>query len=209
MLTRRDFMQTAAAAGVVATATPALAAYAEIALPRMQVRTAIFDTRNTMTAGFGASAGAQGATAHGVAGDVTSLWRTTLAPAWKARPEAIMGMSEHGPLFILERMGWKHDMRATFRGQHSADAAGMIRHDLQGPAELVDELAARLPQAGADFGAVIAEVLQGLPLGGGEKKHLVLNVAAKADLAEPLYSYVLAPRCDCEGLKPYSHNHSA
>lgn len=202
-------MQTAVAAGAVATALPAVAGSAEIALPRMQVRTAIFDNRSPLTAGFGARAGAQGAAAHGVAGDVTSLWRTTLAPAWKAKPEAVMGMSEHGPLFILERMGWNHDMRATFRGQHSLDAQGNLRHELQGPAELVDALAAGLPEAGADFGALIAEVLHAVPLGQGEKKHLVVTVAAKADLAEPLYSYVLAPRCDCAGLMPYSHNHSA
>lgn len=209
MLTRRDFMQTAVAAGAVATAMPAFAASAEIALPRTQVRTAIFDSRNPITAGFGANASVEGTAAHGVAGDITSLWRTTLAPAWKAKPEAVMGMTEHGPLFILERMGWNHDMRATFRGQHSVDANGSLRHDLQGPAELVDALAARLPQAGSDFGPVLAEVLQSLPLGGGAKKHLVVTVAAKADFAEPLYSYVLAPRCDCAGLTPYSHNHSA
>ena len=212
MLTRREFMQTATAAGAagVALSSPALAAIApEMPAARGIVTRMVVDQRAAMSSAFGATARAAEITVDAFADDISPLWRTVLQPAWKAAPTPIAGMTEHGPLFVLERMGWKHDMRATFRAQHSTNAEGVLEHEIQGPAEIVDALAAALPAAGAEFGGLMAQALAAHPAGDVAQKHVVVTTDTRVAMAEPIYSFVLAPRAQCCTLKPYSHNHSA
>jgi len=212
MLTRRDFIHASAAAGIAATAVPA-ASFTSAPftpdLPSLPIADALFDTRILGGERFAAALAADGANALSFTGDVSPLWRSRLMLEWRKGARPLAGFTTHGPLFILERMGWKHDMRATYRGQHRVNAEGFLEHELQGPVDVIERLEADLKAAGAEFAPVVAAALQNHPLGSGAQRHVTLTTQIRMDLEEPLYSYVLAPQCDCGGLKLYSHNHSA
>ena len=53
-----------------------------------------------------------------IEGDITDFWFNDLSLRWKDGPAAIAGLTEHGPLFCLERLGWDHRMRVVFRHEH-------------------------------------------------------------------------------------------
>lgn len=212
MLTRRDFIQTGTAAGVAAAMAPQLAAAAlpvDVPHPVLTIADGVIDQRLAASQAFVDALAPTGTRGLAFTGDISPLWRSTMSSDWRAAPRATAGLTTHGPLFILERMGWTHDLRVTFRAQHRRAANGTLEHEIQGPVDLVDALAAALPQAGADFSAVVAKALAKHPQGNGPQAHRIITTDTAVAMDEELYSWVLAPRCDCGGLAPYSHTHSA
>ncbi len=75
----------------------------------------LVDDRHTEARLFGSILAARGAAVHSVPdGDVTSLWLSTIAPAWRRGPVAIAGLTRPPVLFCLEQLAWSQGMRVTF-----------------------------------------------------------------------------------------------
>src|SRR5687767_3909141 len=110
MTNRREFLQ----AGVVATALPLAVggmlrstdAAAHIHMPRIPIYKAIFDERYSEGRAFGEQVARNGAAAHAIAdGDITNFWFDELDLLWRETPVAIAGLTQFGPMFVLERFG--------------------------------------------------------------------------------------------------------
>lgn len=88
----------------------------------------IFDHRFPASVEFGSEMANMGAAVHGIHGDITDLWFHDLDHRWKQGPAPIAGLTEHGPLFCLERLAWDHGMRVLSRTDNPAvdDAEPLI-----------------------------------------------------------------------------------
>lgn len=68
-------------------------------------------------------------------GDVTSFWYDELDLAWKKQPKAIAGMTQWGPMFVLERLASERRMRMILRIEHRVGPNGTLAHEIVGPPE--------------------------------------------------------------------------
>jgi hypothetical protein len=116
MTNRREFLQRATT--VVA---PLVAAPLASGLPgagagdAAKYHAVLVDDRHAEARLFGSLLGARGAAVHAVPdGDVTSLWLSTIAPAWRRGPVAIAGLTRPPVLFCLEQLAWSQGLRVTF-----------------------------------------------------------------------------------------------
>jgi hypothetical protein len=94
-------------------------------------------------------------------GDITDFWFTVLSRRWATTPVAIGGLTEHGPLFCLERFGWDHGLRVVFRGMHRELEGGHVEHVITGPFPTI--AAAHTDLAGADWPSRLARLLTSCP----------------------------------------------
>jgi hypothetical protein len=83
----------------------------------------LIDDRHAEARAFGAALAASGAPVHSVPdGDVTSLWRESIGPAWRNTPTVVAGLTRSPVLFCLEQLGFAHGRRVVFFAEHSASA---------------------------------------------------------------------------------------
>ena len=161
MGTRRDFLHL----GIAATALPLAGANLSLSLstpstdpPAMSFYKVVFDERFPESIAFARQMQRLGATVHGITGDVTDLWFSELHGQWTKEPVAIAGLTQHGPLFCLERLAWDHQMRVVYRTEHRLRSDGCVEHALWGPEDMLKQ-AANLIGGGPEWGLHVANVV--------------------------------------------------
>lgn len=139
MPNRREFLRTSAvmsaivANGVVGARAEAVGASASFALGL-----ALYDDRYVESRRFAAVAGARGIATHALDdGDVTRLYQE-LDALWRREPVAIAGLTQFGPLFVVERLALERGLRLVMRVEHCAAADGSLLHRFSTPAETLD-----------------------------------------------------------------------
>jgi hypothetical protein len=153
----------------------------------------LYDTRFAASVAFARRAAARGFAVHAMTGDMTRFWYDDLYHRWRQEPVAIAGLTAHGALFCLERLGWEQGMRVVYRGEHAAAPGGCIAHRFEGPAQL----AAAAAEAAVDvaWASALADVVADCPRAreqAGSFQSSTLHARAAAP-SEPLFSWVIAP----------------
>lgn len=189
MTDRRRFLQTAA----VLSAAPFAGriAFAD-GRPALALDALVVDERHSQAREFATRARSLGAPVRPIAGDITHLWRDELLARWQSRPGAIAGLTERPALFLLERLGWDHDLRVVFQAEHAVNGRG-FRHTLKRSGD--SALAAELAAAGQAWPAVLAETfVMAAPAPARDYRPTDAALAATRDEATALYSWIIAPR---------------
>jgi len=190
MTDRRQFLQTAAALSAAPLATRTVfAGGRELGL----LDAVVVDSRHADARAFGEHARAMGVPVGAIEGDITALWSEALLPRWRSGPAALAGLTERPALFLLERLGWDHDLRVVFEAEHEPGANGRFAHTVVrcGDAALAPALAA----AGSRWTRVLADAMF-TGAGAATRDFRPSGAAMAARLAEPvrLHSWIIAPR---------------
>jgi hypothetical protein len=201
MITRRAFHQRSLAGlALVGTAfqswTHGIAAATDDADSHLPLYAVVYERGIASSVVFGAAATRLGLSTHGVdGGDITDVWTRHLADEWRKEPVTIAGLTTYAPLFCLERFGWDHGLRVTFRGEHRLHPDGTIGHQLSGPVPMLRAfaaVAARPEGYGVCLAGVIGRCSQrSMP---ASTASMVTPAAAADRGSERLYSWVIAPR---------------
>ncbi len=213
MTNRREFLQIGIAAGALPLAArgafaPAPAAEPSTRPSAVPLYKVVYDPRFEDAAAFGARARELGLATHAFKGDITAFWFHELDAVWRARqagpgrrpaePMAVAGLTAHGPLFCLERLGWERGLRVVYRAEHKAAGAHGLEHWVSGPNAMVTA-ARSLERAGDRWARATAEIAVACPQGRAEitAAHIAAAAspaaAAALERAESLYSWVIAP----------------
>ncbi len=196
---RRTFLLgTAATLGMTVVSTPLLSMAASLASPVRQETLSlcriVYDPRHPASARFGAQSEQAGHATHAMRGDVTELWTEYLAEQWRKQPVAIAGMTHADALFVLERLGWDHGLRVTFRAEHRVQANGITTHSIAGPESMLASCAALAAQryewADCMAGVVRYPPRQAILLA---ERSLAMSGNYPTDSARPLYTWVITP----------------
>jgi hypothetical protein len=123
MTNRRELLQGALAVSALPLATQGGTTWAT---PRTRYHAVIYDTRFQASVAFARELQRFGSPIHAMCGDITDLWYEHLYPLWRRSPVAIAGLTAHGPLFCLERLGWDQGLRLTYRAQHKDSTRGVV-----------------------------------------------------------------------------------
>lgn len=75
----------------------------------------VFDARFPAATAHARAQAARGAPVAGYAGDVTSLWRQRLDPAWRTGGLPVEGITTHEALLCLRLLAQSHDMRLAWQ----------------------------------------------------------------------------------------------
>jgi hypothetical protein len=154
----------------------------------------ILDVRHEEARAFGRRARDLGSTVRTIEGDVTPLWQSELHARWKAGTGVIVaGMTERSALFVLERLGWDHNLRVIFEAEHTPGAAGQFSHRVRRTGDRA--LQQQLQAAGPAWTMALADSL--LTGTGAVSRDITPTDAAMASsLHEPdkLHSWIIAPR---------------
>jgi hypothetical protein len=201
MTNRRELLQGALAAAALPLAVkfdPVMAAAGT--LPQVVVpQVVVVDTRFAASAAFARQFRLSGATVRAITGDVTALWYRDLHVRWQTEPTTVVGLTAHGALFCLERLGWDYDLRLNFRAEHSY-RGGQVRHELCSLDSSGSGVAA-LNAAAEHWPEALAEMLIQRPIAGtplvpgffvGSGQSTTTDVGN--DHPESLYSWQLTPR---------------
>jgi hypothetical protein len=198
MASRREFLQI----GVAALALPISArAGFQRAVPAPAGESAptrlykvIFDERHASSRAFAGEVKRLGAPVHPIKGDITDLWFNDLDARWKKEPVAIAGLTEHGPLFCLERLAWDHGMRVVYRADHTYRADGYMEHELSGSERMLRG-AVELSSSGPDWSARVAALLTRCPVSRAQASQLTVVTPGAKQAGDPehLVSWVIAP----------------
>jgi hypothetical protein len=157
----------------------------------------VADVRFSQALAFALAAEHLGADVVRIDGDITDFWFHDLSLRWQERPVAVGGLTAHGPLFCLERLGWDHGLRVVFRGRHGVNADGDIEHAISGPHAVAS--ARSLALAGPDWAPRAARLITASEIGHPVGETVVPAVSSTrppGDATEPLVSWVIAPLGD-------------
>jgi hypothetical protein len=198
MASRREFLQIGVAALALpisarAGLAPAISSRANESAPTPLYKV-IFDERFASSRAFAGEGKRLGASIYGIKGDITDLWFNDLDARWKKKPVGIAGLTEHGPLFCLERLAWDHGMRVVYRADHTYRPDGYMEHELSGSERMLRE-AVDLSSSGPDWSSRTASLLTRCPASPAQasKMTVVTPTAKHADDPEHLVSWVIAP----------------
>jgi hypothetical protein len=198
MASRREFLQIGVAALALpisarAGLAPAILGQANESTPTPLYKV-IFDERFASSRAFASEVNRLGASVYGIKGDITDLWFNDLDARWKKEPIGIAGLTEHGPLFCLERLSWDHGMRVVYRADHAYRAEGYMEHELSGSERMLCE-AVNLSSSGPDWSGRTASLLTRCPANKAQasKMTVVTPTVKQADDPEHLVSWVIAP----------------
>jgi hypothetical protein len=196
MASRREFLQMGVAAlalPISARAKANVAAGAGESAP-VQLYKVIYDERHAVSRAFALAVERRGAPVHGIRGDITDFWFHDLDARWKKEPVAVAGLTEHGPLFCLERLSWDHGMRVVYRADHTYRADGYMEHELSGSERMLRE-AVDLSSSGPDWSTRVAGLLTRCPASRAGASNLTLVTPATRQAGDPehLVSWVIAP----------------
>jgi hypothetical protein len=194
MTSRREFIKV----GLAASALP-LAVQADLdsrePVPTVELYKVLYDTRFPPSIAFARRAESRGLAIHAIAGDMTRFWYDDLYYRWQQGPAAIAGLTAHGALFCLERLGWDHRLRVVFRGEHALASGGNVAHRFEGPAALLATATATCATAGTAWSHALADVVAECSRGRTPRQSLGTRTASAATLqpTEALFSWVIAP----------------
>lgn len=160
--------------------------------PQSSLDCVVCDVRSASSREFATEAERLGSRVVRTSGDITDFWFHELAERWKTAPVAIGGLTEHGPLFCLERFGWDHGLRVVFRGTHRELEGGFVEHAIAGPFPTIAAVHADL--AGSDWPRRLARLLKSCPSARDTSATTVRGVRGDDDANHELVSWVIAPR---------------
>jgi hypothetical protein len=124
---RREFLQRATTVVAPLVAAPLATGPAAVARAS-RYHAVLIDDRHPEARLFGSVLAAHGAAVHSVPdGDITSLWLSTIAPAWRRGPVAIAGLTRPPVLFCLEQLAWSQGLRVIFHDEHLVTSAQGMR----------------------------------------------------------------------------------
>jgi hypothetical protein len=122
---------------------------AESGVPNVRLYKGIFDERYGEARAFGEQLARSGVVAQPFGdGDITSFWFDELDLLWRDNPVAIAGLTQFGPMFVLERLGRERGLQMVLRVEHRPEEGGLMRHLMSGPAQTLDVLTALSMDAG-------------------------------------------------------------
>lgn len=163
MTNRREFLQ----AGVVATALPLAMggifrpeeAAAAAGLANIPLYKAVFDERYAEGRTFGSQVGRYGVAAQVIAnGDISGFFEE-LDVLWRKQPLAVAGLTQWGPMFVLERLGRERGLHVALKVEHRVEQ-GALRHVMSGPPETLG-FAANLGAEGVAWPLLMAGAVAG------------------------------------------------
>lgn len=190
MTDRRQFLQTAAALSAVPLASRSVfAGGRELGV----LDAVVVDSRHRDSLAFGDRARNMGVPLSPIEGDITELWTRSLLPRWRQQPAALAGLTERPALFLLERLGWDHNLRVVFEAEHGPDGHGGMMHTVvrSGDAALAPALAA----AGRGWTNVLADAMfAGTHAATRDFRPSGAAMAARFDEPTRLHSWIIAPR---------------
>jgi hypothetical protein len=208
MASRREFLQIGVAALALpisarAGLTRAVPAPAKEFAPTPLYKV-IFDERHASSRAFAGEVKRLGAPVYGIKGDITDLWFNDLDARWKKEPVAIAGLTEHGPLFCLERLAWDHGMRVVYRADHTYRTDGYMEHELSGSERMLRG-AVELSSSGPAWSSRVAGLLTRCPASGAQVSQLTVVTPGVKQAGDPehLVSWVIAP---VEAARKYSRS---
>ena len=119
MRNRREFLQTGAAIAAIAM-NGKLAANAAIGeRARVPLRWALYDDRYEEGRSFAMAAEAQGVATRALDdGDITRFWHDELDVLWRREPAAIAGLTQFGPMLVIEQLAAECRLHLTLSGEH-------------------------------------------------------------------------------------------
>lgn len=122
---------------------------------RIVLHGAVVDDRYAEGREFAAALAASGVPAESLRdGDVTGAY-LALDRLWRERRAAIAGLTQFGPMLVIERLGRERGLRMTLRVEHRVRGDGALSHVLSGAPETL-ALAEPLRHAAADWPVLIA-----------------------------------------------------
>lgn len=140
MTNRREFLQTGVSVSTLSFAINGLvsdAAHARSADNKVALHKAIFDDRYAEGRAFAQTISGLGVPAEALRdGDVTHFYEE-LDLLWRERPAAIAGLTQFGPMFVLERLGLERGLRVARRVEHEVRSSGPLEHTMTGAPESV------------------------------------------------------------------------
>jgi hypothetical protein len=159
MTNRREFLQTGIAASALPLSISALlspaAAEAGGAVQPVSLYKAIFDGRYAEGHAFAREIARFRVPAHSLElGDVTEIY-DELDVLWRREPVAVAGLTQFGPLFVLERLARERDMRVALRVAHQVRANGTLAHVVAAHPETV-ALAEQLSSRALEWPTIMA-----------------------------------------------------
>jgi hypothetical protein len=137
MPNRREFLQSGAAVsavGVSALLPPDARALGTAARPAVALQAAIVDDRYAAAASFGVVLGARGVPVHTLDdGDITRVWCEQLPPLWRRRRVAVAGLTQFGPMLVVEQLAAERGLRTILRVEHRIEQTGALAHVAAAP----------------------------------------------------------------------------
>jgi hypothetical protein len=132
MTNRREFLQTGIAASALPLSINALlspsTAEASGRVRQVSLYKAIFDRRYAEGHAFAREVARFRVPTHELQyGDITEVY-DELDVLWRKEQVAIAGLTQFGPLFVLERLARERDMRVALRVEHQVRADGTLAH---------------------------------------------------------------------------------
>jgi hypothetical protein len=164
MPNRREFLQTSAAvSAIAANGIVSGTAGAGHAAPRsIKPRRAIYDDRYAEGRRFSEVVAAHGVEVRALDdGDITRFWYDELEPLLRREPVAIAGLTQFGPMFVVERLALECGMSVALRVEHRRKPDGTVQHSFSGPRETL-ELASRFDALRADWPGLVAALICGV-----------------------------------------------
>ena len=200
MTNRREFLQI----GMSASAWPLVArtiqaTRLEPGSAQVPLSLVVYDTRFPQSAAFGQRCAALGLRTCAIDADMTRLWYDEIYHRWKEGPQAIAGLTAHGPMFCFTELARDVRMRLVFRAEHqfggNIDDIGshsMLAHDVHGPESMVSEAISACERTGS-LGAAMAGVVTRCPLGRTEITSARAGAERRPTDEDALYTWMIAP----------------
>jgi hypothetical protein len=119
-------------------------------------RATIYDDRYAEGRQFAAALTAVGAATHALdRGDITRLYNERLDALWRSEPVTIAGLTQFGPMLVVEQLAGERRLRLALRVEHRTTSDGRLAHVIMGPRAAIDS-AEELHAAGVDWPTVMA-----------------------------------------------------
>jgi hypothetical protein len=201
MPSRREFIRAGLALSVAPVALPIqesadpTAGIESVTSTHHSLYCVVCDMRSQWSHDFAREAERLGVRVARTSGDITDFWYTDLSLRWREAPVAIGGLTAHGPLFCLERLGWDHGLRVVFRGTHRLPDRGYVEHAISGPTRTV--AAAQQVGLNGDWASKVARLLNSCSATRDTTSMSArgaLPSGRQGDVHETLLSWVIAPK---------------
>ncbi len=193
MTTRRHFIGSSIAAGVLAGIGYAPATLSRNTIPGNGLYMAIYDERYTEGAQFAAEINTLGIATRAIRGDITDVWFDDLDLRWRQSPVAVAGLTTESALFCLERLAWDHRLRVVFRAEHAL-SRDCVEHTVSCSSATLDQLHDLERVHTGWWAPEVAHVVADVPARQlPDSTRTVRTPATGAEAAGFLVSWVIAP----------------
>jgi hypothetical protein len=175
---RREFLQTGAVvSAIAANGMISGTAAADGAARRSTLRRALYDDRYAEGRRFAEIVAAHGVPTRALdGGDITRFWYDELEVLWRREPAPLAGLTQFGPLFVVEQLALERGLHVLLRIEHHSGASGTLEHRCTGPRETL-ALVSQFEALHSDWPALIAALA--CSVGGDDSaSHYVEQVTA-------------------------------